>query len=250
MGAARGSSPRRHRAAACSSDEEESPSRDRTKLEARTDAGKHITAMLSSLLLKDTKSAQATAACGLLDVHNRLVLCYRRGGSVLQIIEPSMEIPSRIVIAAEKLANGLNELEWGSESGQKDKKVSVRVQMQPAQLSMTVSSEDLGCEMASHSRCAIIKAHAYVICRNNWRQAESACIQLDANGLFDLKVKFANSQVAIVPANEKFSLEKRRGLQTPGLVERFVQFFVHPLLDDEEELGVTQGGVQTAKEAG
>lgn len=114
-------------------------------------------------------------------------------------------------------------------------------------------------------------------------QAESACIQLDANGLFDLKVKFANSQVAIVPANEKFSLEKRRGLQTHGLVERvkaarvsklsniltstchcclllsevfrgsflqFVQFFVHPLLDDEEELGVTQGGVQTAKEAG
>lgn len=66
MGAARGSSPRRHRAAACSSDEEESPSRDRTKLEARTDAGKHITAMLSSLLLKDTKSAQA-AARGLLD---------------------------------------------------------------------------------------------------------------------------------------------------------------------------------------
>lgn len=62
------------------------------------------------------------------------------------------------------------QLEWGSESGQKDKKVTVRVQMQPAQLSMTVSSEDLGCEMASHSRCAIMKAHVYLTCRNNWRQ--------------------------------------------------------------------------------
>mmetsp|Transcript_60067 Transcript_60067/g.106323 ORF Transcript_60067/g.106323 Transcript_60067/m.106323 type:complete len:160 (+) Transcript_60067:375-854(+) len=137
-----------------------------------------------------------------------------------QILEGSLDVPSRIVISAEKLANGLSELEWGSETGQKDKRVAVGVQVQPPQLSMTVSSEDLGCEMVfpqdalivCNIRCDLEFSYRFSLLRmalRSLQQAEEACIQLDVNGLFDLKVKFANAQ--------------------------FIQFFIHPLMDEEED---------------
>ena len=64
----RGESPRRppreERAAGGSSDMEEDDGEDEDdiKLEAKTDAGKHITSMLNSLLLKDAKSTQVARA--------------------------------------------------------------------------------------------------------------------------------------------------------------------------------------------
>ena len=56
-------------------DEDDGDDEDDIKLEARTDAGKHITAMLSSLLLKDAKSTQVARAC--LSTPVRLIFTHR-----------------------------------------------------------------------------------------------------------------------------------------------------------------------------
>ena len=97
---------------------------------------------------------------------------------------------------------------------------NVGVQTQPMELSMTVASEDMGCEMVyphdSLILCTISRtlefnyrfALLHMVLRS-LQQAEEACIQIEGDGLLDLKIKFANAQ--------------------------FVQFFIHPLFEDDED---------------
>jgi len=124
-------------------------------------------------------------------------------------------------MTAEMLAHGLQELEWSGDTSSKGKRVVVSVTRYPLQLCMTVASEDMGCEM-------VYPAEALMVCNvrqelkfeyrfsllhmslRSLQQADEVCLQLDSEGLLDLKVKHPNSQ--------------------------FVQFFVQPLIDEEEDL--------------
>mmetsp|Transcript_8274 Transcript_8274/g.21798 ORF Transcript_8274/g.21798 Transcript_8274/m.21798 type:complete len:146 (+) Transcript_8274:137-574(+) len=128
------------------------------------------------------------------------------------------------------LASGLAELDWGGDQAQKDKKVTIGVQMQPLQLSMTVASEDMGCEMVfphdalivCHVGRALEFSYRFALLRmalKSLQEAEEACLQLDLDGLLDLKIKFANAQ--------------------------FVQFFVQPLLEEEDDDGLGPEPIKT-----
>lgn len=131
----------------------------------------------------------------------------------------SESVPVRLVLGAEMLASGLAELDWGSEGAQKDRRVALRVTMSPLELTLTVSSEEMGCEMVYPPEAVtVFNATEEVefdyrfallhMAVRSLQQADEACLQIDSEGLLEVQLKFANAQ--------------------------FVRFTIHPLLDDED----------------
>ena len=144
--------------------------------------------------------------------------------------------PARIMIAAETLKSGIDELEWGGDNN-RDKRVSLRVCPRPAQLSLTVSSTDIGCEMV-FPLDAVISFDATADLTFEYRflhlhmalkalkDAHQAQLSLDSNGTLEIKMRFSAA--------------------APKGSELFSHFFLFPLLD-EDDLELDQA--QTAQAA-
>ena len=149
----------------------------------------------------------------------------------LQLESPQ---PVRIVLKSDALLDGLSELEHGGDAGQKDRRVAVAVTMNPLQLSLTVCGADMGCEMVyppeslvkldvardvtAEYRFSLLNLVAPAL-----RESTETCLKLSEQGLLNLMVKFASPE-------------------TPDRYA-FVEFYVCPLVeDDDEAFTTTQGG--------
>lgn len=135
--------------------------------------------------------------------------------------------PARVVIAAEDLKSGIDELEWGGDNA-KEKRVTLRVTAQPGSLSLLASSTDIGCEMAYPKEALVsFEAHADLafdyrfqhlrMALRSLKDAHQTQLQLDEDGLLEIKMRFASTSMA--KATEMFS-----------------HFFLYPLSSEEEEL--------------
>jgi len=144
------------------------------------------------------------------------------------------ETPVRIVLKSDVLREGLSELEWGGDAGsQKDKRVTVRVGLQPAQLSLTVSSVDLGCEMVF---------------------PPESLVQFEATSEVEFDYRFALVHMAlrsIRDSEETMLIIGQQGLLKFMLKFRsdatncstmFLDVHLYPLIDDEQDEMFTATG--------
>jgi len=137
--------------------------------------------------------------------------------------------PVRIVIKSDALHDGIAELEWGGDTGaQKDKRLCLRVALDPPQLSLTVSSVDLGCEMAYppeslvHFEAAEELEFDYRfslvhLALRSIRESDETCLKIDSQGLLYLMCKFPSDMASCSNV--------------------FLEFYVFPLVDDEQVEG-------------
>ena len=119
-----------------------------------------------------------------------------------------------------------------SEVQQKDKRVTLRAGPSLAALSLTVSAEDLGCEMV-YPEDALISMEAPEDIEYEYRfkllhlalralkDSQQTSLQVDHHGVLEIKMRFPG------PAGANASSEL------------FSQFFVYPLADDDEEVDAT-----------
>lgn len=146
--------------------------------------------------------------------------------------------PARIMIAAETLKSGIDELEWGGDNN-RDKRVCLRVCPRPAQLSLTVSSTDIGCEMvfpidavisfdATHELSFEYRFLHLHMALKALKDAHQAQLSLDSNGTLEIKMRFSAA--------------------APKGSELFSHFFLFPLLD-EDDVDLDQATAQQAQDA-
>ena len=183
----------------------------------------------------------ATLELSYADETSCLMLTLVDGGAVTQCklhtmdIEPIVPValavepppPVRIVFRSDVLRDGLQELDWGGDgSAQREKRVTLRVLTSPPQLSFTVSSVDLGCEMEYPAESLIFFEAAHAVAQDYRfsllhlmlkciKESEEACLRLDYQGLLHLMCKFPSD------------------LNSCDNV--YVEFYLLPLYDDEDE---------------
>jgi len=150
--------------------------------------------------------------------------------------------PARVVVSSDELKSGIDELEWGGDTG-REKRVTLRISApsaeQPGGLSLTVSSTDVGCEMvyppealvSFEARCDLVFEYRFLhlhMALRALKESHQTLLQLDEHGTLEIKLRFASSAAA--NASELFS-----------------HFFLFPLAD-EDEIEEAQSAFQPERE--
>jgi len=188
---------------------------------------------------------------GLLDKPATLQLCYRadtaclllvlvEGSAVTQCKLQTMSMdpiqfvgmegfcPVRILLKSEALREGLAELEWGGDAAQqKDKRLSLRVELEPAHLSLTVRQTSLGCEMV-YPLESLVQFEASEPVEHDYR---FALVRMALRSL-------SSSDETSIVLGEHGVLQLTLKLKSEAAGNLFLKFLMFPLIDDEQDEGL------------
>ena len=116
---------------------------------------------------------------------------------------PVAVAPHRLTIACGRRQEGIGELEWGGDNAShRSKRMTLRVALSPPQLSFTVSSVDLGCEMV-YPVDALLRFDAaggvefdyrfalLSTALRSLRDSEETQMRIGRNGLLEILLKFS-----------------------------------------------------------
>jgi len=142
-------------------------------------------------------------------------------------VNEGQRLPARLVISSETLKQGIDELEWGGDTG-REKRVTLRICANPGSLSLTVSSTDVGCEMvypkealvsfeATHDLAFEYRFQHLHMALRSLKDSQQTQLQLDEQGTLEIKMRFASSSA--YRASELFS-----------------HFFIFPLAEEDDDL--------------
>jgi hypothetical protein len=194
-------------------------------------------------------------------------------------VPPGERLPARIVVESDTLKSGIDELDWGGDAN-RDKRVALRVSPRPAQLSLTISATDIGCEMVfpmdallalvrapapRHARAHTHKlslSHTY-IADTHTHALPCVLVRAAQEATHELSFEYRFLHLAMALRSLKDSHQVQLQLDTSGLLEikmrfsaaapkgseLFSHFFLFPLIDEDDAVDENYDATNTAQTA-